>query len=152
MNPLDALGTAITAADQAGIAVLALGLLKLGDDRLAAWLVDVTSDEHERLALAEHLALATEAAGIGTFELRYDGSDPLHFNVQTFRLFGHPDGGSPQQNEMAARARSTLGAAGTRSDASASSARTVARLRRSTSLSSSIASSSSHRGSASRYT
>ncbi|WP_242478041.1 PAS domain-containing hybrid sensor histidine kinase/response regulator [Rubrivivax gelatinosus] len=77
--------------------VLALGLLKLDDDRLVAWLVDVTSDEHERLALAEHLALATEAAGIGTFELRYDGSEPLHFNVQTFRLFGHPDGGSPQQ-------------------------------------------------------
>jgi signal transduction histidine kinase/CheY-like chemotaxis protein len=73
--------------------VLALGLLKIDDDRLAAWLVDVTSDEHARLALAEHLALATEAAGIGTFELRFDGPAPLHFNAQSYRLFGHPGAG-----------------------------------------------------------
>ncbi|MGC4075483.1 MAG: ATP-binding protein [Rubrivivax sp.] len=73
--------------------VLALGVLKIDDDRVAAWLVDVTSDEHERLALAEHLALATEAAGIGTFELSFDSAAPLHFNAQSYRLFGHPDGG-----------------------------------------------------------
>lgn len=77
--------------------VLALGLLKIDDDRLAAWLVDVTSDEHERLALAEHLALATEAAGIGTFELRFDGHAPLHFNAQSYRLFGRPEGGDARE-------------------------------------------------------
>lgn len=76
--------------------VLALGLLRLSEDRLAAWLVDVTAGEHERLALAEHLALATEAAGIGTFELRYDGDEPLQFNAQSCRLFGHPEGGDPR--------------------------------------------------------
>lgn len=56
--------------------------------------VDVTEQrraELERIALSNRLRLATEAAGVGTFEIERHSRD-ITWNDQTYQLFGHRDG------------------------------------------------------------
>jgi len=58
--------------------------------RLTTFGVDVSEQravERERLALAEHLKLSTEAAGIGTFEVDVHTREMV-WNAQTYALFG----------------------------------------------------------------
>ena len=90
--------------------VLALGLTRL-DDGLVAWLADVSGDEDDRVAVAERLALATEAAGVGSFE--YRRGDSLQWNRQTYRLFGESFGADTRQvvaRSMTAAERERLAA------------------------------------------
>ncbi len=59
---------------------------------LITFAIDVTRQravEAERLTLAEHLDLATTAAGVGTFELPADDA-PWHWSAQTYALHGRP--------------------------------------------------------------
>jgi signal transduction histidine kinase/DNA-binding response OmpR family regulator len=69
--------------------------------RLITLCMDVTEQrtaERERIALAEHLNLATTAAGVGIFEIFGDRGFGW-WNPQTYALHGFPDakGDTPQQ-------------------------------------------------------
>ncbi len=64
-----------------------------GHPSLVTFAIDVTeqrSTERERLALAEHLSLATTAANVGTFEFNA-ASGTVVWNAQTYALHGRPE-------------------------------------------------------------
>ena len=68
--------------------------------RLTTLCIDVSEQraaERERIALAEHLNLATSAAGVGIVEFAGDG--PWQWNGLSYALHGHPDraGEDPQR-------------------------------------------------------